>query len=321
MTADDIWTNLVSFYETYRAPIQIIMIIVFAVVIRAILLTAVRKLVSQIVTGAKKSQNTDDTQALISSPLVAARIVQRTRTLGSVSNNIITITVAVVSLILVLDQMHFQLTALLASAGIVAAGLAFGAQNIVKDILNGLFMVFEDQLGVGDVVDIGDVTGRVEAVGIRITQVRDVTGTLWFIRNGEIVRVGNRSHDWSRAILDLAISADADIDLAKQLIQDTADRVVQEPRIAARVLEQPLVWGVEYLTGETVLVRLVVKTRSGSQWEIARVLREKIKSDLDANGITLSATVPAASPFSGVDGPANPRHKPSSPPRRKDGRK
>nr|WP_167150333.1 mechanosensitive ion channel family protein [Lysinibacter cavernae] len=305
------WQEFLNFLQTYQVPISVVIIIVVAVVLRFVLIKSVQKVVTQIVTGAKKSQNVDDTQAIIGSPLLAARLVQRTRTLGSVSNNLITITISAVALVMILGQFGVNLTAVLASAGIVAAGLAFGAQNIVKDVLNGIFMVFEDQLGVGDEVEIGEVSGRVEAVGIRITQVRDVHGTLWFIRNGEIARVGNRSHDWSRAILDLAVAGDADIELAKEVIQSTAETVVRQPRIAARVLEQPAVWGLEYVNGDQVIIRLVVKTRSGSQWEISRVLREALKLNLDQAGITLSSTAPVAVSFSGVDGPPPTPRKPN----------
>ncbi len=310
-TAASFWAELSSFYETYQIPINIVLIVIVSVVLRLVLIKSVHKLVSQIVTGAKKSQNVDDTQAIVGSPLLAARLVQRTRTLGSVSTNLITIIIAGIAIILILQQTGTNITAIVASAGVIAAGLAFGAQNIVKDILNGIFMVFEDQTGVGDVVDIGDVTGRVEAVGIRITKVRDVNGTLWFIRNGEIAKVGNRSHDWSRAILDLAVSSDADVEMAKETIQRSADAVIKQPRIAARVLEKPQVWGVEKITGDQVVIRLVVKTRYGAQWDVARALREELKSDLDAAGISLSDTQPSEPlGFSGVDSPvANAGHK------------
>ncbi|WGD36428.1 mechanosensitive ion channel family protein [Lysinibacter sp. HNR] len=315
-TATTFWAQLMSFYQTYERPINIVVIVLLAIVIRFLAIKTIHKVVAQIVTGAKKSQNVDDTQAIIGSPLLAARLVQRTRTLGSVSNNLITIIVSAVAIVLAMQQLDVNLTAILASAGIVAAGLAFGAQNIVRDVLNGIFMVFEDQLGVGDIVEINEVSGRVEAVGIRITQVRDVNGTLWFIRNGEIARVGNRSHEWSRAILDLAINSDADLDNAKEIIQHAAEVVVKQPLVATRILEPPQVWGVEYVTGEQAIIRLVVKTRSGSQWDIARILREELKKELDDAGITLSPA-PPANPinFSGVDGPLT--TPPTRRPRRK----
>ncbi|MFT4232401.1 MAG: mechanosensitive ion channel, partial [Leucobacter sp.] len=182
-----------SFLTTYQVPLRILLIIVVAVVLNLLLRRLLMRTVTRIVTGVKRAQNVDTTSEMQAAPYVNARAVQRTRTLGAVGRHIITWTVVVVALILVLGQLGVNLGALLTSAGIVAAGLAFGAQNIVKDILNGIFMVFEDQLGVGDAVTIGEVSGTVEDVGIRVTQVRAVDGTLWFVRNGEILTLGNAS--------------------------------------------------------------------------------------------------------------------------------
>src|SRR6185312_6386984 len=112
----------------------------------------------------------------------------------------------------------------------LGAGLGFGAQNIVKDVLNGLFMVAEDQLGVGDVVDTGFATGVVEQVGIRITQVRDVNGTLWYVRNGEILRVGNLSQGWARVIIDLAVPYDSDVELVQQKLLEAATAFAGESK-------------------------------------------------------------------------------------------
>ena len=130
-----------------------------------------------------------------------------------------------------LERSHPEATAafsLITAA--VGAGLGFGAQNIVKDVLNGLLMVGEDQLGVGDVVDLGPATGVVESVGIRITQVRDVNGTLWFVRNGEILRVGNLSQGWARVIIDLSVPYDSDVEAVQARMLDTAIEMRDETK-------------------------------------------------------------------------------------------
>ena len=147
----------------------------------------------------------------------------------------------------------------------VGAGLGFGAQNIVKDALNGLFMVMEDQLGVGDVVDVGPATGVVESVGIRITQIRDVNGTLWFVRNGEILRVGNMSQGWARVIIDLAIPYDSDVEAVEALMLETAVEMASSSKWRSRVLEKPEVWGLESISDEALVIRIVVKTRTVAQ--------------------------------------------------------
>ncbi|MCS5714413.1 mechanosensitive ion channel family protein [Herbiconiux sp. CPCC 205716] len=283
-----IWANIASFAHDYRIPLGVLAIIVVAFIVRAVLLTLVRRLVDQVVSGVKRKQNVSDTQALVASPLAAVRIVQRTRTLGSVLKNIINVTIVVVSLLLIVQTIDSSILgslALLTAA--LGAGLGFGAQNIVKDVLNGLFMVFEDQLGVGDVVDLGPATGVVEGVGIRITQVRDVNGTLWFVRNGEILRVGNMSQGWSRVIIDLAIPYDSDLDRVQEKMLSTATAMANEPKWRSRIVEKPEIWGLESISAEALVIRIVVKTRTSAKDDVARELRIRLKKSLDEIGVTL----------------------------------
>src|SRR5690606_14143936 len=172
---------------------------------------------------AKSKANVDDTQALERSPLADMRLIQRTRTLGSILQNIINVAVVIVALLMVMaviaPDLISSLTLLTAAIG---AGLGFGAQNIVKDVLKGLFIVAEDQIGIGDVVDTGLASGVVEHVSVRITQVRDVNGTLWYVRNGEVVRIGNMSQGWARVIIDLGIPAQADVPEVEKALLTTA---------------------------------------------------------------------------------------------------
>ncbi|SDZ29590.1 mechanosensitive ion channel family protein [Herbiconiux ginsengi] len=317
MDWNTIWANVGSFLETYKVPIGILSIILGAIIIRAILLFSVKRLVEQVVSGVKKKQNVTDTQALNASPLAAVRIVQRTRTLGTVLTNVINVTVVIVSIILIvttLDPNILGSLALLTAA--LGAGLGFGAQNIVKDVLNGLFMVFEDQLGVGDVVDLGPATGVVEAVGIRVTQVRDVNGTLWFVRNGEILRVGNMSQGWARVIIDLAIPYDADLDTVQDKILETAVAMSNEPKWRSRIIEKPEIWGLESISAEALVIRVVVKTRTSAKDDVARDLRIRLKRALDELDVTLpSLNTVVLSGFEGaasVKGARPPRTKPIS---------
>jgi small-conductance mechanosensitive channel len=298
------WANVGSFMHDYRIPLGILTIIVVAFIARAVLLFLVRRLVDQVVNGVKKKQNVTDTQALVASPLAAVRIVQRTRTIGTVSTNVINVTVVIVAIILIvttIDPNIIGSLALLTAA--LGAGLGFGAQNIVKDVLNGLFMVFEDQLGVGDVVDLGPATGVVEAVGIRITQVRDVNGTLWFVRNGEILRVGNMSQGWSRVIIDLAIPYDSDLDTVQEKMLDTAVAMSTEPKWRSRIVERPEIWGLESISAEALVIRLVVKTRTSAKDDVARELRMRLKRSLDELEVTLPSLNTVV--LSGFDGAAS----------------
>ena len=277
-----------SFFSTWGVLIRVISYVLGGILLRWILLVVIRHTVDQIVTGVKKRQNVDDTQSIQASPLTAVRVVQRTRTLGSVLSNITTVVIVIIVLSLVVnavDKTILSSLALLTAA--LGAGLGFGAQNIVKDILNGLFMVVEDQLGVGDVVDVGPATGVVETVGIRITTLRDVNGTLWFVRNGEILRVGNMSQGWARVVIDLAVPYDTDVQAVQERMLATATELASTPKWRSRIVEKPELWGIESISESAVVIRVVVKTRSNARDDVSRELRGRLKGSLDAMGVTL----------------------------------
>lgn len=295
------WTGAAAFYEVWKTPINILLIIAVAIAVRIISRFMIEHVVNRIVNGVKRRQSIEDTQALMMSPLNAVRVVQRTRTLGNVLNNIVSVAIVIVSSLMVVTEFNENIVgsfALITAA--LGAGLGFGAQNIVKDVLNGLFMVAEDQLGVGDIVDLGPATGVVEAVGIRITQIRDVNGTVWFVRNGEILRVGNMSQGWSRVIIDLAVPYDADVDAVQQTMLATAVEMATNTKWRSRILERPEIWGIESISESAIVIRVVVKTRAGSKDDVARDLRGRLKLALDDMDIvlpTLSSVV-----LSGFDG-------------------
>lgn len=262
--------------------VHVVLIIVCAILITWALHVIIHRAVLSIVSGVKKGHGVDDTQALAASPLAAVRVVQRTRTLGTVLSNIVNVLVVVVTVLLIIHAVSpgiLSSFALLSAA--VGAGLGFGAQNIVKDVLNGIFMVIEDQLGVGDVVDVGSATGVVEKVGIRITQIRDVNGVLWFVRNGEILRVGNMSQGWSRLIIDLAVPYDADLSAVREHLIETAVGMSHEPKWRTHFLDAPELWGIESVSDEAIVLRLVTKTRTSSKDDVGRELRARLKQTLD----------------------------------------
>jgi moderate conductance mechanosensitive channel len=176
---------------------------------------------------------------------------------------------------------------LIAGAGVVGIALGFGAQTVVRDFLSGMFMLVEDQYGVGDIVDLGEATGTVEGVTLRTTRLRDVNGTVWHIPNGEIKRVGNKSQDWARALLDVSVAYGADIAHAKEVIKGVADEVWQDEQLGPSVLEEPEVWGIEDLGADGIAIRLVVKTRPADQFRVMRALRERLKRALDDAGIEI----------------------------------
>ena len=306
MNWDSLWTAIGAFFPPTLWPklIQIVAYVAIAFLLRWVLHFVIDHIVQQIVSGVKKTQKVEDTQALFASPLAAVRVVQRTRTLGSVLTNIVNVILFVVTVLLTINTISTTVLssfALLTAA--VGAGLGFGAQNIVKDALNGLFMVMEDQLGVGDIVDLGPATGVVEGVGIRITQVRDVNGTLWFVRNGEILRVGNMSHGWARVIIDLAIPYAADVDAVQEEMLRVAVDMASNSKWRSRVLERPEIWGLESISDEALVIRLVVKTRTTAKDDVARELRMRLKKATDEMGVTLPALNSVV--LTGFDGAAS----------------
>jgi moderate conductance mechanosensitive channel len=268
--------------------IAIVIIIALAFLVTWILRLVIRRVVRRIVSGAKNKANVDDTQALERSPLAAVRLVQRTRTLGSILQNIVNVTIVIIAVVLIVNTINPNVLgsfALLTAA--LGAGLGFGAQNIVKDVLNGIFIVAEDQVGIGDVVDLGLATGIVEYVSVRVTHVRDVNGTLWYVRNGEITRIGNMSLGWSRVIVDLAVPVDADIDAVEKKLLEAAKSLSKDPKWRTRVIEEPEVWGLESITGDALVIRLVMKTRAGAKDDVARELRMRLKHAIDEMGMRL----------------------------------
>jgi small conductance mechanosensitive channel len=217
--------------------------------------------------------------------LPSERAHQRAITIGAGLSSFAAIIVWIIATIWSLSVLGVSAATLLTSAGLIGVALAFGAQNLLRDLIAGTFIIFEDQLGVGDVVDLGPASGTVEAVTLRATQLRDVEGVVWYVPNGEIHRVGNKSQQWSRAVIDVPISSSADVDRAQAVIQQTAATVAAEPEWASRILEPPEVWGVESFTLDALTIRLVVKTAPSEQWRVARELRARIKAALDAAGI------------------------------------
>ncbi|HEY0248354.1 MAG TPA: mechanosensitive ion channel family protein [Gryllotalpicola sp.] len=270
----------------------VLIIVLCAVIAAWILRVAITQIVKRIVSSVKRAQGVETTQALTISPVASVRVVQRTRTLGSVLTNIANVTVTVIALLLVVHAVAPDVLASLALlSAAIGAGLGFGAQNLVGDVLNGLLIVMEDQLGVGDIVEVGwaglATDGVVEEVGIRTTQVRDVNGTLWYVRNGQIARVGNMSQGWTRVIVDVAVGYDNDIDDVQARLLDTAEKLAGEPKWRSRVIGRPEVWGIQSIADELVVLRVVAKTHSNSRDDVARELNARLFATARAEGVTV----------------------------------
>lgn len=218
---------------------------------------------------------------------ISLRAAARAETLGLVLRSVASFVIWALAFVTILGQIGISLGPLIAGAGLAGVAFGFGAQSLVKDFLAGIFILVEDQYGVGDIIDAGEATGTVEAVTLRTTKLRDVNGTVWHIPNGGILRVGNKSQQWARALLDIVVSYGSDLDLAQQVIKRVADELWHDPAWTGQVLEEPEVWGVEDLGPAGVTIRLVVKTQPARQFTVMRELRQRLKLGLDEAGVEM----------------------------------
>lgn len=218
---------------------------------------------------------------------VNLRSAARAQTITGVMRSVATGVIGVFAGIYILEILGWNLGPLIAGAGVVGVALGFGAQSLVRDFLSGFFMIIEDHFGVGDVVDLGEASGTVEQVTLRVTRLRDQNGTVWHVPNGEIRRVGNKSQQWARAVLDIAVSPQADLERAAVVIGEAAEAVWALDEAKPDVLSTPEVLGIEYLGPDAAAIRVQGKTRPGAQWRVSRLLRVRIAEALAEAGIDL----------------------------------
>jgi len=288
------WTGLGWFaegsYYLLIKPLRILLIVLLAVVGRYLLHRLIERVVRQAAGSGAGLALLRPLRARIPAALrdpvagVSERRRARAEALGSILRSISSTVIFAVAVMLVLGELGVQLAPLLAGAGIVGVAIGFGAQNLVRDFLSGLFMLFEDQYGVGDVIDVGDVVGTVEAVGLRITTVRDGQGVLWYIRNGEIQHVGNKSQGWALVMVDVPVGFTS-VEEAAEVLRAAAAELAASEQWADDLIEAPEVLGVEQITTDGAVIRTTVKTPSEAQWRVARELRRRLTEALHTAGI------------------------------------
>lgn len=200
-----------------------------------------------------------------------------------------TFVIVTIAVLVGLAQIGVNVTPLIASAGVAGIAIGFGAQTIVRDFLSGVFMILESQYGVGDVVTVNGVTGTVEDVGLRITRLRDVEGTLWYVTNGSVTELGNRSQGWSLAVVDVPVGYGADLAEVKQILYDVASGLQDDPHWTARIMSDEPQVAVESMTPLGVTVRIRLHTMHDQQLAVARELRVRSVSALDDAGVQAPA--------------------------------
>jgi moderate conductance mechanosensitive channel len=212
---------------------------------------------------------------------VAAR--RRLQTLSAIFRGAIQTIIAFIGLMFLLKSLDVDITPILASAGVVGIAVGFGAQSLIKDLFSGLLILLEDQYSVGDTVKIGETSGTVEQLTLRVTRIRGLDGALTSIPNGSISIVSNMSKDWSRVVLDVEVSFAEDIDRTMKLMVEAANQMKAE--MPQDILEEPLMLGVDKLSSTSVTLRLMVKTSPTKHYEIGRELRRRIKFAFEREGI------------------------------------
>jgi small conductance mechanosensitive channel len=273
--------------DALAKPLRIVFVVLLALVTIAILRRTIRHVGEKMRDTTRVDTLRERTGLTALTETERRRRGQRVDTVSSVLRNVTVLLVWTVAVFVILSELGVNLAPLIAGAGVLTVVIGFGAQTAVRDYLAGLFMVLEDQYGVGDVVDVGEATGTVEWVSLRVTRLRDVEGVVWWVPNGEIKRVGNKSQQWSRALLDVAVANDTDIKQATDVIKQTADAMWHDPQWSHAVLDEPEVWGVEDIGVGGIVVRLVVKTVPLEQWAVARELRVRLKHAFDDAGIAM----------------------------------
>lgn len=273
-------------------PLKILIILVAAFLTNRILRRLIRKFINEF-----SDMSTQEARARIRRMTPAGlrstahtpslRSAARVETIGSVLKNVTTMVVYGIAIMMVLAEVGINLAPLIAGAGIIGVALGFGAQSLVKDFLSGLFMLAEDQYGVGDYINVGEAEGEVETVNLRTTRLRGVDGTVWHVPNGEIRRVGNMSQNWARALLDIEVAYDTELDHAIAVVKEVADGVWKDETWSPDILEEPEVWGVQQLGADGVAIRLVIKTNPGRQWVVSRELNRRMKARFDEVGIEI----------------------------------
>jgi small conductance mechanosensitive channel len=289
-----------AFWETARdwllgVPLKILVILVAALITQIVLNWLIRRVVRRTSEKAKVERLAQTRKitrtAELSEVLLTQRTEQRAAAIGTLLRSVVGITVWSVALLTILPLLGIDIAPLLASAGVIGVALGFGAQTLVKDYLSGIFIIAEDQYGVGDLVDVGPVIGTVEEVALRYTRLRDQTGVVWYVRNGEILRVANRSQGWTLAIVDIPIAYDEDIERVRAIVEAVATDMDEDPAYDDQLLGRPMFAGVESVSGEAVIIRITAKAAPDQQITVARTIRERMKLAFDRAGVVVPVLI------------------------------
>ncbi len=303
----DHWTSWVG------QALQILLVVVVALVLRAI----VRRMITELI--ARMNRTAEPRATALGGLLVnAERRRQRSEAIGSVLRSVASFVILGTAALFVLSALRINLAPLLASAGVAGVAVGFGARNLVTDFLSGVFMILEDQYGVGDVIDAGVASGTVLEVGLRVTKLRGESGEIWYVRNGEVQRIGNLSQGWSVTVVDIQVGYGQDLDRVRSVIVRVAEEMAKQEPWDTALWEPVRVLGLSSVGTDSVVVQVEAKTMPGYDDAAARELRWRVKRAFDEHGITLvggPAAVPVEDPPGGPgDDPSAPADRPAADP-------
>lgn len=272
------------------AGLRILLIVITALVLRAVVRRTISKLIERMNRGRDAAVGMTLSGLLVN----AERRKQRSEAMGSVLRSVASFVILGTAALTVLSVLKINLAPLLASAGVAGVAIGFGARNLVTDFLSGVFMILEDQYGVGDLIDAGVASGTVIEVGLRVTKLRGENGEIWYVRNGEVKRIGNLSQGWATAVVDVQVGYGQDLEKARALIQTAAEEMAKSDPWDEALWEPVQVLGLESVSADSVVIQAQAKTMPGQAAAVARELRWRIKRAFDEEGIVIVGGVPRA---------------------------
>ncbi|MCX5075367.1 mechanosensitive ion channel family protein [Streptomyces sp. NBC_00513] len=288
-------TNAADFIEQNWADwlamgLRIVFILVIAFALRSVIRKSLTRLISRMNRGAAAVEGTTLGGLLVN----AERRRQRSEAIGSVLRSVASFLILGTAVLMVLAELKIDLAPLLASAGVAGVAIGFGARNLVTDFLSGVFMILEDQYGVGDKIDAGVASGEVIEVGLRVTKLRGDNGEIWYVRNGEIKRIGNLSQGWATAGVDVQVKPTERLSHLREVVQEVADAMAKESPWDERLWGPVEVLGLDEVLLASMTVKVSAKTMPGQQFAVERELRWRIKEAFDAAGIRIIGGLPDA---------------------------
>ncbi|WIM69057.1 mechanosensitive ion channel family protein [Corynebacterium breve] len=285
------WQNPLTKEWIVERPLKILLILVIATILDWVARRIIRRAAQHNIDNQGRAfpmmrKRTGD-EATALQQAQEERRKQRVKTLAQVGKSAAAIIIWVWAILAILGELGLNVAPLIASAGIVGVALGFGAQSLVKDFLSGIFMLLEDQYGVGDTIEVNGISGDVEEVTLRITTIRDIDGVLWYVRNGEILQVGNFSDRYSVARVQIPIALVADPVLASNVIEKSAQEALADDEWRKCILDDPVLNGATEFAVDHMSYRVTVKTLPGKQWAVQRHLNARILDDLLDAGVPL----------------------------------